>query len=435
MTLRVAIVGSGPSGFYTADSLIKADPDCEIVILDELPTPFGLIRAGVAPDHFTTKRVEKAFDKTAREEQVRFAGNVKLGRDISVSALCKMFDAVVIAVGAPVDRELGIPGEDKKGVIGATALVGWYNAHPDFVDLDPDLDCNAIAVIGNGNVAIDIARIFAKTDAEMAETDIADYAWDSISSSPIDDIYMFGRRGPVQASFTNVELREMGHLENAIAVIDPEQLPDEVTGDWSDRDKRLRERNLKTMREFLEVDPTGKSKRVHFRFLTRPVEVLGDDRVRGLRLEKTKLEDNRAVGTGEFYEIECGLVLPAIGYRAIPIPGIPYDEDRAIMKNEDGRIDDGVFAVGWAKRGPNGVIGTNKPDGKIAAEQIITDLGKGAGRSGHEALLAHLAESGVRVVSYDDWDRIDEAERANAAPPAIRRKFTRIADMLAVLDT
>ena len=221
MALSVAIIGSGPGGFYTAEALVKLDPDCEVDIIDELPTPFGLIRAGVAPDHQTTKKVQKTFGRTALEPQIRFFGNVKVGRDISINELKEMYDAVILAVGSPVDKPLGIPGEDKKGVIGAAALVGWYNGHPDFVDLDPDLDTKAVAVIGNGNVAIDIARVFAKTDAEMAETDIPDYAWNAIRNSPLTDIYMFGRRGPVEASFTNVELREMGHLQNAAAIIDP----------------------------------------------------------------------------------------------------------------------------------------------------------------------------------------------------------------------
>ncbi len=434
MALSVAIVGSGPSGFYTADALMKLDPDCEIDIIDELPTPFGLIRAGVAPDHQTTKKVQKAFDRMAQKPQIRFFGNVKVGREVSIDELKSMYDAVILAVGSPEDKPLGIPGEDKKGVIGAAALVGWYNGHPDFVDLDPDLNTKAVAVIGNGNVAIDIARVFAKTDAEMAETDIPDYAWDAIRKSPVTDIYMFGRRGPVEASFTNVELREMGHLENAAAIIDPAQLPDEVTGDWSDRDRRLRNRNLKTMREFLAIDQRGKSKKVHFAFFTKPVEVLGGDKVEGLRLEHTRLENNRAVGTGEFFEIECGLVMPAIGYRAIPIEGVPYNEDWAMFDSDQGRMGEGLYCVGWAKRGPSGVIGTNKPDGKEGAQQVIDDLGKGGDKAGRNALEAHLDACGAEVVDYSDWRKLEEMENANATPPRPRKKFVRIADMLAALE-
>lgn len=434
MALSVAIVGSGPSGFYTADALVKLDPDCEIDIIDELPTPFGLIRAGVAPDHQTTKKVQKAFGRTALEPQIRFFGNVKVGRDVSIDELREMYDAVILAVGSALDKPLGIPGEDKKGVIGAAALVGWYNGHPDFVDLDPDLNTKAVAVIGNGNVAIDIARVFAKTDAEMAETDIADYAWEAIRNSPLTDVYMFGRRGPVEASFTNVELREMGHLEDAAAIVDPNQLPDEVTGEWSDRDKRLRERNLKTMREFPDLDQAGKSKRVHFAFFTKPIEILGGDKVEGLRLEKTRLENNRAVGTGEIFEIECGLVMPAIGYKAIPIEGVPFNEEWSEFESDQGRMAEGLYCVGWAKRGPSGVIGTNKPDGKEGAQQVVDDQGKGSNKAGRKALSAHLDAANVRVVSYKDWLKLEEIENANATAPAPRKKFVRIADMIAALD-
>ena len=433
MTIRVAIIGSGPSGFYTADALLKSGRDVEIDIIERLPTPFGLIRGGVAPDHQTTKKVARSYEKTALTEQVAYFGNVEVGKDVSMDEMRSLYDAVVLAIGAPSDRKLGIPGQDKKGVFGSADFVGWYNGHPDFTGLDPDLDTKNVAVIGNGNVAIDIARVLVKTTAEMSETDIAYHSAKAIEASPITDVYMFGRRGPIEAKFTNVELREMGKLENCVPVVDPAQLPDEVTGEMSDRDRRLKERNLATLREFPDVDPSGKAKRVHFAFYANPVEVLGGDSVEGIRLEKTRVENGRAVGTGEFIEIECRLVIAAIGYFAHPFDGVPFDVDQGIVVHEDGRVGDGVYAVGWIKRGPTGVIGTNKPDGDTAATQIFEDVGEG-GKPGRAALKKLLGERGVRYLGYADWQIIDAAEQAAATPGAPRRKFVNVEDMLGALD-
>ena len=433
MPINVAIVGSGPSAFYTADALLKRDVDVRIDFIERLPTPFGLIRGGVAPDHQSTKRVSRAYEKTALEPAVHYYGNVEIGRDLTLDELREMYDAVVLAVGSPLDRRLGIPGENKAGVFGSADFVGWYNGHPDFTDLAPDLDTTAVAVVGVGNVAIDVARVLVKTPAEMAETDLAEHAAEAIQVAPITDVYMFGRRGPIEAKFTNVELREMGKLENATPIVDAAQLPEEVTGEMSDRDRRLKTRNLATLREFIDADPTGKQKRVHFAFYTRPVEILGGARVEGLRLERTGVVDGRTVGTGEFFEIACGLVIPAIGYQAHPVDGVPFDADNGIVVHDDGRIVDGVYAVGWIKRGPTGVIGTNKPDGDTAAQQIFEDVAAGA-RPGREVLEALLGERGARWVDYAAWQAIDAAEVANAAPGAPRRKFVTVADMIAVLD-
>ncbi|MDA0701621.1 MAG: FAD-dependent oxidoreductase [Proteobacteria bacterium] len=439
--MRVAIIGTGPGGFYTADALLKSalesGLDLEIDLIDRLPTPFGLIRGGVAPDHQTTKRVIKAYDRTAQNERVRFYGNVELGKDVSLDALKALYDAVVLSIGSPLDRPLGIPGEDKKGVFGAAAFVGWYNGHPDFRSLDPDLSCSAAAVIGNGNVAIDIARVLVKTPAEMAETDLPDYAAQAIHKGGIKDVYMFGRRGPIEAKFTNVELREMGNLSDSHPVVDPADLPDSVEGDWSPRDRRLRERNLETLREFTALDPAGKSKRVHFAFYAKPVEILGGDRVEALRLERTAVEGGRARGTGEFFEVDCGLVLPAIGYQAAPVEGLPFDTDNGVIVNDDGHVEDGVYCAGWVKRGPTGVIGTNKPDGDIVAQRILGDLGNlddlGAGKEGRRGLETLLDGKGLRYVTYEDWQKIDEAEISTATKPAPRRKFVAVEEMLDVL--
>jgi NADPH-dependent glutamate synthase beta subunit-like oxidoreductase len=433
MTINVAVIGAGPSGFYTVDALLKADKDIRVDIIERLPTPFGLIRGGVAPDHQTTKKVARVYEKTALTDGVGYFGNVEVGRDVTIAELQEMYDAIVLAVGAPRDRKLGIPGEDKTGVFGSADFVGWYNGHPDFTDLAPDLNTNTVVVIGQGNVAVDTARVLVKTPKEMTETDIADHAADAIAASPITDVYMVGRRGPIEAKFTNVELREMGKLEDCQPVIDPAQLPDEVTGDWSDRDLRLKERNLATMKEFPDVDPAGKSKRVHFTFFAKPVEILGGDKVEGIRMEHTRVEDGRSVGTGEFFEIECGLVIPAIGYFSDPFPGVPFDADNGIVVHDEGRVGDGIYAVGWIKRGPTGVIGTNKPDGDIAATQIVEDIADGT-KPGREALEALLDDRSVRHLRYQDWQTIDAAEVAAAKPGAPRRKFVTIDSMLAALD-
>ncbi len=433
MPVNVAVVGAGPAGFYTADALIKRDVDCQIDIIDRLPTPFGLIRGGVAPDHQSTKRVAKSYSRTAQDEKVRYFGNVEIGGAVSLDELRALYDAVVLSTGAARDRPLGIPGEDKRGVIGSAAFVGWYNGHPDFRDLDPPLDCKGVAVIGNGNVAIDIARVLVKNPAEMASSDLPEYAARAIQASPIADVTMFGRRGPVEAKFTNVELREMGKLEDAAPVVDPAQLPAEVVGDWSDRDRRLRERNLATLREFTETASGGRKKRVHFAFYAAPVEILGGERVEALRLERTEVVDGRARGTGDFFEITCGLVLPAIGYRSEPVAGAPFDERAGLIPNQDGRVAAGLYAAGWVKRGPTGVIGTNKPDGESAADRILEDFqaGEKPGREAFEKLLAH---KGVRWVSFSDWRAIDAAEIAAAPEGAPRRKFVTVPDMLSVLD-
>ena len=433
MPLKVAIVGSGPSGFYTVAALLKSGVDCQIDIIERLPTPFGLIRGGVAPDHQKTKNVWRAYEKSALNEAVRYYGNVEVGRDITIAELQDMYDAVVLAVGSPLDRKLGIPGEDKQGVIGSAAFVGWYNGHPDFRDLNPDLNISAAVVVGNGNVAVDCARVLAKTPAEMAATDLTDYAAAAIHASPLTDIYMCGRRGPAEAKFTNVELREMGELTDCHPVVDPAQLPDGAPDGLDDRAKRLCERNLETLRGFTTLSPEGKTKRLHFSFFANPVEILGGDRVEGVKLEHTAVENGRAVGTGKYFDVACGLVIPAIGYYGEPFPGVPFDERGGVVVHDDGHVQDNVYAVGWIKRGPTGVIGTNKHDGDHAATRILEDRKDGE-NPGRAALESQLSERGVRWATYADWKKIDESEIANANPGAPRRKFSRIEEMLAVLD-
>lgn len=432
MAISVAIIGAGPAGFYTAEALLDLVPGVRIDIIERLPTPFGLIRAGVAPDHQTTKKVAKRFQETALRELIRYYGNVEVGRDVTIGELRQMYDAVILAVGAPADRTLGIPGEDKKGVHGSTAFVGWYNGHPDYHGLKPDLDTQTAVVVGNGNVALDIARVLVKSRSEMAVSDLPDYADDAIHHSPISDVYVLGRRGPAEAKFTNVELREMGRLELCAPLVEPPVLRPSSEA-LSDRDRRLSEKNLATFAEFIEAWDETKPKRVHFRFFTSPVEIVGDDGVKGVRVETTRLEKGRTVGTGEISVIPCGLVVVAIGYRGLPFEGIPFDAARGLIPNDDGRIDAGLYAVGWAKRGPTGIIASNRPDGITCAEQIQADIPTGT-RPGRRALDRVLAERRVRAVSFDDWLEIDTAETGSAVGPAPRRKFTTFAEMLAVID-
>ncbi len=434
MSRNIVVIGSGPGGMYAAQGLLDKLPGCRVDIIDKLPSPFGLIRGGVAPDHQTTKKISRAFEKTMVAEGVRFLGNVKVGRDVTIEELEDIYDAVVLAYGAPYDNQLGIPGEDKKNVFGSNAFVGWYNCHPEFLDLNPNLNIDAVAVIGLGNVAIDVARVLAKTEKEMSVTDLAPYAGDAINASPISDIHVFGRRGPVEAAFTNVELREMGHLKNCVPIIDPAHLPDEVVAPYmSDRDLRLRTKNVETMRGFMAVDPDGKNKRMHFGYYASPVEILGGDKVEGIRMERTKVEEGRCIPIGETFDVECGMVVTCIGSRAEPIEGLPFDDKKGIVIHEDGRVRDGVYAVGWVKRGATGTIGTNKNDSLAVVDLMVAEFS--GGLSEGPAAFDRLAnERAIRVVSYPEWQIINGLEEQAAAPEAPRRKFITPDDMIDALD-
>ncbi|WP_422366103.1 FAD-dependent oxidoreductase [Pelagibius sp.] len=444
MPFSVAIIGAGPSGFYTAEALRRSSLDFRIDLIEGLPTPFGLIRFGVAPDHQSTKRVARSYERTAQDEAVGYFGNVEVGRDIGLEELRGLYDAVVVAIGAPLDRELKIPGGDKAGVYGSATFVGWYNGHPDHRDLAPDLNTESVAIIGNGNVALDIARVLVKTPAEMATTDLPDYAGAVLHSAPVRDVHLIGRRGPLESKFTNVELREMARLEDCLPLVDPGQIPDGPAADADEREQRLQAKNLDTLRSFAGLDAAGKSKRVHFRFFNRPVEVLGGSRVEALRLEKTRVEDGHAVGTGETFDLPCGAVVAAIGTKAQPLEGLPFDQSKGVVTNRHGRVDRGLYVVGWARRGPTGVIGTNKPDAEEIATHIEADLADAGGGSGAKASLARktgrpaledlLDQRGVNWISYDGWKVIEAAEVEAAEPGMPRKKLIRIAEMLAVLD-
>jgi len=430
---HVAIIGSGPAGFYSAEALQKLYGDgIAIDVIDRLPVPYGLIRSGVAPDHQSIKAVSKRYEKTALGANIRFVGHVSVGNDVSIEELKGLYDAVILATGAPHDRPLGIPGSDLAGVIGSAAFVGWYNGHPDFADLAPPLDTPAAAVIGNGNVALDVARILAKTRAEFAGSDIAGYALEALEASAIRTVHVLGRRGPHQIAMTPKELGELGHLQGAVPRVEPGDFPPE--GDDAALEPGLR-KSVSHLRDFAGL-AQDKAKTIDFDFFAAPVRVEGEGRVERLIVERTRLDDqHRAVGTGETYAIECGLVVTCIGYRTPRIEGVPYDEAGGRFLNESGRIGDGLWAVGWARRGPSGTIGTNRPDGFEVADRIAEACppGSGGGKAGGEGLDSLLESRGVAPVTFDDWRRIEAAETARAREGSPREKFASIAEMIAAL--
>jgi len=441
MSRSFAVVGSGPSGFYAIEALIQKVPGCRIDLIERLPAPFGLVRYGVAPDHEKTRNVARAYIRAFSKADLRYYGNVEIGRDLELAALRGAYDAVILATGASRDRKLSIPGVDLPGIYGAAAFVAWYNAHPDWRDLAPDLDCDAAAVIGNGNVALDVARILARSVDELATTDIAPHALDVLAESRIKDIYIFGRRGPIEARFTKAELKEMGELTRAVALVRPQQLPDhlppfEDSGFQDRRAYNMKKANLDILASFATNRAQDKPIRVHFEFLATPKEIRGNEKVEGVRLERTRLDQGRAVGTGVTFDIDVGCVITAIGYRSLPVPGAPFDETRGIIPNAAGHVDGNLFVVGWVKRGPSGTIPTNRDDSFAVVDQVVAHLGGiGAGDPPGRAWLdGELEARAVRAVSFDDWERIHEAEVAAATPPAPRHKFASVSDMLAVLD-
>jgi adrenodoxin-NADP+ reductase len=428
MALKVAIIGSGPAGFYTAEALLKHRPDAQIDIIDKLPTPFGLIRAGVAPDHQSIKAVTRRYEDTATSGDIAFFGNVEIGDAISIEALRQLYHAVVLATGAPADRKLGIPGDDLPGVYGAAQFVGWYNGHPDFAALNPNLQTRRAIVVGNGNVAVDVARVLTKTPAEMVASDLARHAANLIHVSPMEEVLIAGRRGPYQVSFTPKELGEMGELERAVALADPAQFPD-VSGD-AGLDGGLR-KVVTHLRNFATRSAAAKPVAIRFQFFLRPLEVLGHDRVEAMRFAKTQLVGDTAVDTGETIDVPCGLVIPCIGYRTRRIAGVPFDNDRGRFANMDGIIDDGLYCVGWARRGPTGTIGTNKPDGAMLAETIIANARRDP-RLGRAGLARLIATNDLYVVNYTGWKAIEAAEVARAKPGAPREKFAHVDEMIEV---
>jgi ferredoxin/flavodoxin---NADP+ reductase len=453
--LRVAIIGSGPSGFYAAEHLQDQDGlEVQIDMYDRLPTPFGLVRGGVAPDHQKIKSVTRVYDKIAAHPEFRFYGNVEMGRDLTHDDLAAYYHAIIYAVGARTDRRMGIPREHLPGSHSATEFVGWYNAHPDFRSLGFDLSCESAAVVGNGNVAMDLARILASPRQVLAQTDIAEHALRALEASRIREIHVLGRRGPAQAAFTNKELKELGELPGVDVVVDPAALAlDPLSAVAMEASpNRTRERNLEILREFAAREPTGADTRIVLHFLVSPVEIIGTERTEALTIVHNELYESedgsiRPRPTDRRETIPLGLVFRAIGYQGVPLPGIPFDAMRAVIPNDRGRIVDpasgrpveGEYVVGWIKRGPQGIIGTNKPDSQETVDMLLDDLAAGnlhklevPSRAVLERLLGERRRD---FVSYEDWQLIDMLEqergRAQGAP---RVKFSRIEEMLHALQ-
>ena len=418
-TLRVAVVGSGPAGFYAAAALLASDdPQVEVDVIERLPTPWGLVRLGVAPDHPNIKAVSRAFEKTALQPGFRFFGNVEVGRDVTPAELEEVYDAVVYAVGAQSDRRLGIPGEDLPGSWAATEFVAWYNGHPDFQHLEFDLSHERAVVIGNGNVALDVARMLALMPEELAPTDTTDAAIAAIGAAGVREIVVVGRRGPVQAAWTPVEVGELGELAGADILVDPADLElDEASAAELEAAPPTVKRNVEHLRDYAARAPAGGPRAIRLRFLLSPVSILGDERVEGIELVRNELVGGRAVATEERETIECGIVFRSVGYRGVELPGVPFDEHSATIPNEGGRVRPGLYAAGWIKRGPSGVIGTNKKDATETVELLLADARAGAlPPRGEGTLEALLAERGADAIMYAGWEAIDRAEREAGEP-------------------
>jgi ferredoxin--NADP+ reductase len=451
--LRVAIVGSGPSGFYAAGQLLKSkshpDLNVQVDVYDRLPTPWGLVRGGVAPDHPNIKAVSRVYEKTAAHPEFRFFGNVEYGTQLTHDDLHARYHAIIYAVGAQTDRRLGIPGEDLPGSWAATEFVAWYNGHPDYRDLEFDLSCERAVVVGNGNVAADVARMLALTRDELAQTDVADHALDVLAENSIREIVVLGRRGPAQAAFTNPELLELGEMTDADVFVDPRDIEvDPLSRAWleSEAASSTQRKNVEILTGYAGRAPEGKRRRIVLRFLVSPLELLGAERVEGIRICRNELRDEgtglRACSTDTIEELGCGIVFRSIGYRGTPLHGLPFDEARGTIPHEAGRILDsrgaqlrGDYVVGWIKRGPTGIIGTNKRDAQETVDELFEDLDAGRlnepADPSRDSLEELLAERAPDHVTYSGWEAIDAAEKAAGEPHGRPRvKLTRTEELL-----
>lgn len=442
--LRVAIVGAGPSGLFAADALLKARDDVRVDVLDRLPTPYGLVRYGVAPDHAKIKSVTKAFERTCRDPRVRFFGNVDVGRDVRLDDLRRHAHAVLLAVGASSDRSLGIPGEDLDASLSATEFVAWYNGHPDYVDLAPPLDARSVAVVGVGNVAVDVARILAKSVDELRETDIADHALEALAESRVEHVVMLGRRGPAQAKWTTKELRELGELENADILVDPADLELDPASAAEVEADAMTKRNMEVLAGFAAKAREGKPRTLQLRFLVSPVALEGEGgRVARMVLGRNRLEEREggyvaAVDTGERETIDADMVLRSVGYRGVAMPDVPFDARRGVVPHdsgrvlgEDGRPLPGTYVAGWIKRGPSGVIGTNKADAMETVRALLSDPLPEVEDASEAALPALLDRRGVHAIDFDGWLALDRAEtEAGAACGRPRVKVVEVDEML-----
>jgi ferredoxin--NADP+ reductase len=454
--LRVAVFGAGPAGFYAVEELLKQQGIAVTVdLFDRLPTPYGLVRGGVAPDHQKIKAVIKQYEKTAARPGFRFFGNITFGEDLSLGEILAHYHQVLFTTGAESDRRMGIPGEDLPGSYPATIFVGWYNGHPDYRDLHFDLDVERVAVVGNGNVAMDVTRILARSVEELAKTDIADYALAALQHSKIKEIYLLGRRGPAQAAFTNPEIRELTELAGADLVVRAEELAlDEVNREFLTLHaaEQTHQRNIDILTAQIPKGEGSQPKKTRARFFVSPVAVLGKERVEGLRLEKNRLVKDeqgvfKAQGTGVYEEIPCQLVFRSIGYKGHQLPGVPFDERNGIIPNRDGRVIDPatnapvprLYVAGWIKRGPSGVIGTNKPDALATVQAMLADAAQYSVwddlSPDLNAMPALLADKQVRAVTFTDWQRIDQIEiAAGKKRGKPREKLTTIAELLAAVS-
>ncbi len=451
--LRVAIIGAGPAAFYAVDSLFK-QPGliCQVDMFNRFPTPYGLVREGVAPDHETIKTVTRVYDKTATNPNFRYFGNVTFGKDVILEEFLPLYDQIIYAVGAQSDRRMGIPGEDLAGSFPATIFVGWYNGHPDYRDLSFDLSCERVVVVGNGNVAMDVARILVSDPEALATTDIADHALEQLRRSKVKEVYLLGRRGPVQASFTNPELKEFGELEGVDVVVDQQDLElDQASEEGLATDKNAT-RNVTTLRRYLENTEYSKPRKVVFKFLTSPLEIIGEDgHVTGLKIEKNKLEVQddgtlRAIGTGQTETLDVGLIFRSVGYRGVALNGVPFDSKTGTIPNVAGRVINlatgenqvGQYVVGWAKRGPSGIIGTNKPDSLSTVQSMVADLPemKGINDAKRDPALVEqlLKGKALDYVTFQDWLALNAHEVAlGKAQNRPRIKCTRVEEMMGII--
>jgi ferredoxin--NADP+ reductase len=441
--VRIAIVGSGPAGSYAAAHLLRhTDPDLHVDMFERLPTPWGLVRAGVAPDHPKIKSVTRLYERTAEHPRLRLFGNVEFGRHVTIEDLRHHYHAVVYAVGTPTDRPLGIPGEELEGSYAATEFVGWYNGHPDFCDHDFDLSGERVIVIGAGNVALDVARMLVLTAEELAVTDIADHALDVIAHSGVHEVLVVARRGPEQAAFTNPELLELAELTDADVLVDAAELA-LVEGVTDPTASTTARRNVEILRDYASRPPAARRRRVSLRFLLSPVEIRGDGRVESVVFARNTLEAGadgalRARATDERIEIPAGAVFRAIGYRGTPLADVPFDERRGVIANDGGRVGPGEYVVGWAKRGPSGVIGTNKKDASDTVERLLEDLAGGRLLDpppiDDDALETFIRERQPELVDYEGWVRIDRHEQALGEPAGRPRvKLARLEELLATV--
>lgn len=451
--LRVAVIGAGPAAFYAVDALFKQSQlVCQVDMFNRFPTPFGLVREGVAPDHESIKTVTRVYDKTAANPNFRYFGNVTFGTDITHEQLKPFYDQIIYAVGAQSDRRMGIPGEDLNGSFPATVFVGWYNGHPDYCDLHFDLSQERVVVVGNGNVAMDVARILATDPDELAKTDIADYALEALRHSQVREVVMLGRRGPAQASFTNPELKEFGELTGVDVIVDPADLElDPASAEAIASDKNAI-KNLETLRRYAAQAEHNQPRRIVMRFLTSPIEISGQaGQATAIKIEKNKLvlgKDGtlRPEGTGQFETLTTGLIFRSVGYRGVALNGVPFDEKTGTIANVAGRVMHlstsqfiaGEYVVGWAKRGPSGIIGTNKPDSNATVMAMLEDIPQLQPISDENRDPARVEQllktCGIDYITYQDWNVLNQAEVSQGASQGRPRvKFTRVPEMLEII--